>query len=175
MVHWRSCQHDPRRIEPRGVGHVTICVVSSNDASLHRPITLDINLRSSAPSGQGGQFFISAATAQASSETNIHSAPVDSRLDLQASTRYGANRVKLPAAFEGLFSSHKLTAQSFLYMEDDESISDPAGEGRVRDLVLAGEDGVGFSGSVAWLPRHKHAMNGTARMVTLGGTGTLRC
>jgi hypothetical protein len=174
MVYWRSCQHEPRRIEPRGVGDVTAWVVSFNDVSLHRPITLDINLRSSAPSGRGGQFVISAATAQASSETNVHSAPVDSRLDLHASTRYGANRVKLPAAFEGLFSFHALTAQSHLYMED-ESISDPAGEGRVRDVVIHRQAGVGLSGSMAWLPRHKHAMNGTARMVTLGGTGTILC
>jgi hypothetical protein len=107
---------------------------------------------------------------------NVHSAPIDSRLDLHASTRYGVNRVKLPAAFEGLFSLRRQSAdEAVLELYEYDSVQDPAGEGRFRELMYDYEDGVGFAGSLAWLPRHQHAMNGTVRMLTMDAGGTLLC
>jgi hypothetical protein len=106
---------------------------------------------------------------------NVHSAPIDSRLDLDASTRHGVNRVKLPAAFEGLFSLRRQSADgAILELYEYDYVRDPAGEGRVRELMYD-EDEVGFEGSIAWLPRHQHAMNGTVRMLTMDAGGTLLC
>lgn len=113
-------------------------------------IELEASLVSTAKSGAGGQFDISAQSSNSPLKARLVTAPADSTINLDAHTSNSPARVVLHDAYEGSFKAHtSLMGVTFERLEDPE---DPHGEGRERSYSVSRPDRPGntLEGKVWW-------------------------
>ncbi|KAJ7142530.1 hypothetical protein C8R44DRAFT_865859 [Mycena epipterygia] len=79
---------------------------------------------------------------------DVVAAPVDSTVNLNATTSIGPLAVKLPATYEGSFTA--ATLLSSLSVKFDETLEDPTGAGRKRWVKYERKRGGRASGLVGW-------------------------
>jgi hypothetical protein len=137
------------------------------------PIYAHVDMHSSLPSERSGSFHIDAATTGAATLlTDFVSAPVDSRLEVWASTHLGDAEVRLPSSYEGelgLSNNGRMDLSC-----QDSKVLDPAGEGRKRDLrYVAGVNSI--RGSLAWIPQHTPPGSGKVVVKTTKGNMRVVC
>jgi hypothetical protein len=107
----------------------------------------------------------------AGSTVLVHTAPVDSLLNVNAVTAFGDVRVHLPAAYEGSFAME--TALNRVDLTVDDKVADPSGTDRRRQVVSSRKTGSNHVGEVAWIPRRAHAQKGVVKLHTAVGRATL--
>jgi hypothetical protein len=123
---------------------------------------------SSLPSGYGGSFAIEAKSGNAPVMVNVHSAPLDSLLLLNASTSLADVTTYLPSAYEGSFDVSTTPGIGKVDIISGD-FSDPAGKDRKRERTHTTQN----SGRVSWQPRRKTAVEGRAVVRTQMGKATL--
>lgn len=123
-------------------------------------------------SGMGGVFDIHSGTINSPLTLNIHTAPVDSRLDVVAITTLSDVRVSLPAAYEGAFELETSLARAAV--EVDNRVSDPAGDGRRRKIVHRSRSGNHAMGAVGWTPSRPNSQQGQVQLTTAIGKAYLK-
>lgn len=111
----------------------------------YRAIQSTINLESES---DNAAFDLTASTSHGRMQVDVVAAPVDSTLNLHATTSIGALAVKLPATYEGSFTA--ATSFSSLSVKFDETLEDPTGAGRKRWWEYERKRGGRASGLVGW-------------------------
>ncbi|KAJ7142471.1 hypothetical protein C8R44DRAFT_658197 [Mycena epipterygia] len=108
-------------------------------------INSTINLESESDTSA---FDLTARTSHGPVKLDVVAAPVDSTVNLRATTSIGALAVKLPPTYEGSFTA--TTSLASLSVNFDETLEDPTGAGRKRKVDYNQKRGSRASGSVGW-------------------------
>lgn len=110
---------------------------------------IEANIRLSSASGQGGAFDVSASSSNSHLELKFPESPVDSNLDLDASTSNGRASVNLNPAYEGSFVL-RTSSFSSIVLDDTRKVEDPSGKDRTRVVVVNERSRGSVAGSVRW-------------------------
>lgn len=101
-------------------------------------IELEASLVSTAKSGAGGKFDISAHTSNSPLKTRLVTAPADSTINLDAHTSNSPAQVTLHEAYEGSFKAH--TSNMPVVYKTVEDPEDPRDKGRKRHYTVSWPD-----------------------------------
>jgi hypothetical protein len=153
--------------------HIQMVTMSLLTSHVFSPIHAHVNMHSSLPSGRSGSFYVNAETTGAALLTDIRSAPLDSHLEVGASTYFGDAEVRLPPSYEGELGLWNTNGGGQLHCRDS-NVLDPAGEGRERDLrYVVGVNSL--RGSLAWIPQHTQPGSGNVLIETTKGIARVVC
>lgn len=116
----------------------------------YSPITSNLTLLSSADNHTGGKFKVTVATSNGPVNITTTGAPVGSILNLEGHTSNAPANARVHETYEGTFFLRSSAAT----VDYDDTIEDPAGEGRKR-IVYSNEVSrkpAYTEGTVRWLP-----------------------
>jgi len=111
-------------------------------------IDANVTLSSYSSDSAPGVFDVTASTAHANVNLNFISAPVDSTLNLKASTASASAYVKLHETYEGSFRLS--TALGKAEVVENNGVEDPKGKKRTRRVSYDRKTKWATSGSVFW-------------------------
>ncbi|KAI0082704.1 hypothetical protein K474DRAFT_1702696 [Panus rudis PR-1116 ss-1] len=99
------------------------------------PIKSNVSLISTADDATGGEYVVTAITANGPLDLSFPLSPVDSKLNLNGRTSNSPVRAQLHAAYEGAFSLH---GSPWMHptVEVRRDVEDPAGRGRSRGVLM---------------------------------------
>ncbi|KJA27953.1 hypothetical protein HYPSUDRAFT_790490 [Hypholoma sublateritium FD-334 SS-4] len=131
------------------------------------PINADISLASASRHASDASYVVSATTSNSDLHLRFAAQPVDSRLDLSASTTNGPADVSVHPAYEGHFV---LQSSTGALIHEEKDVRDPSGYRRERHVHFRELQSGGMSvveGRVQWWrhkgPRRHHDAGGTRR------------
>ncbi|THH00171.1 hypothetical protein EW026_g2301 [Hermanssonia centrifuga] len=128
------------------------------------PITSNITLVSTTEDGTGGAFKVNTKTSNGPLVIGYPSAPIDSHLDFEARSSNSPVRATLHETYEGDFFLRS-SAWFPTSVEHDDSIEDPAGKDRKRQVDIHKVSRGVIEGSVKWVPSEEKQA-GTVRIST---------
>jgi hypothetical protein len=128
-----------------GAVKATELTVSTTNALINTAVSL----YSSNRDNTGGQFAVSATSSRAAVTVAFPTAPVDSKLSLDASTSLAPATVTLHKTYEGAFAL--ATSLSKATLDYQRNVTDPAGRGRHREVQVGSQSAWKIDGTVAWI------------------------
>lgn len=144
-----------------GIGNTSVTLTTSHG-------TLSSNFWLHSSTVIEGDFSILTRNAHAGTSVAVRTAPVNSTLHLDAFASQGSVHAALPPAFEGVF----MARASRPSVHVTRGISDPAKEGRKREVVTAKNSAGEIGGRVWWVPMKRDSY-GKAMLSAPGGQAVL--